>query len=215
MTGTVSGGGRNPLGHIALWGKRLAALAALLYGAIGKFWSPPPPELAAEAQSTDDVWKPFARFVIVLLLGLMVLPMMRWACSREHTRKWTITAALAVTAGIVVFFSYNYLLDQWTVESEGKRYYVGTELREELKTPRLMKMQPRDLLSEGEWNPLEIWTEPSLRRRHLILSGIYVLCAPVFAVAMLAALQTAYCATRKQRASPARRAEGELRRSGT
>lgn len=187
----------NPFEIIDIWWQRISAFGAIMLGTIGEFWLPPPPELVDEAQASGDIWKPFVKFVIVVLLGLMVVPMMRWCCRRRHALKWAKVASVALIAGIIAFFTYNFLLDKWTVSSGGKRYYSGSELREELQVPRLRKMQPRELLAEGEWDPLKIWTERSLRRRYFILSGVYVLCAPIFAIGILATVQTAYCGVRR------------------
>jgi hypothetical protein len=190
----------NPFKHIDLWWNRIAAFATVVMGTIGNFWVPPPPELATGNQAFDAAIKPFAKFVITLLLGIMVLPMTGWCCKREHARKWLKVAVACLVGGIVAFFSYQQLLGAWTVENQGKRFYVGSELRPESKkfVERHKGMQPRDLLMDAEWEPLNVWTERSLRRRHLLLCGVYVLCAPIFAIGMLATAQLIYCATSKE-----------------
>ncbi len=190
----------DPFRQIDLWWNRLAVFATIVMGTISDFWLPPPPELATDNQEFDVIMKPFAKFVITMLLGLMVLPMVRWCCKREHARKWLKVAAVSLVAGIVAFFYYQHLLGAWTVKNEGKRYYIGTELKEESKRfmDRHKEAQPRDLLFNAEWEPLNVWTERSLRRRHLLLSGVYVLCAPIFAIGILATAQLVYCATSKE-----------------
>jgi hypothetical protein len=200
MTAKTAARSKNPLRVVDTWWTRIAALATIVMGTIGDFWVPPPPELTTTDMAFDPFIKPFAKFVITMLMGLLILPMVQWCCKREHARKWIKVVLAALAAAILAFFSYQYLLGKWTVESGGKRYYVGWELKEE--TQQYIGFhkdaQPRELLQNAEWNPLNVWTERSLRRRHLGLSAIYVLCAPIFAIGMLATAQLIYCATSKE-----------------
>jgi len=191
---------KNPFGYLDLWWNRLAVFVTVVMGTISDFWLPPPPVLATENAGVDAIMKPFAKFVIALLLAMMVLPMVGWCCRREHARKWLKVVAASLVAGVFAFFTYQYLLGAWTVENEGKRYYVGTELKDEARlfVARHKGVQPRELLNNAEWEPLNVWTERSLRRRHLLLSAVYVLCAPIFAIGILATAQLLYCATSKE-----------------
>ncbi|HYS43942.1 MAG TPA: hypothetical protein VEM32_08185, partial [Geobacteraceae bacterium] len=63
----------DPFRQIDLWWNRLAVFATIVMGTISDFWLPPPPELATDNQEFDVIMKPFAKFVITMLLGLMVL----------------------------------------------------------------------------------------------------------------------------------------------
>lgn len=179
-----------------LW-KTLVPVATLIMGTIGNFWVPPPPGPAGEVEGSDRIFFYFAQFVIAILLGLMVLPMMKWCCLKRHAWFWGKVAAAVLVAGIVAFFSYQNLLGDWTVVHDGRRMYVGSEVKPEVAefVRRHLSMSKSELLENAGWDPRLIWTENSLARRRLVLAVFYVLCAPLFAVAIVSVAQIVYCSS--------------------
>jgi hypothetical protein len=186
-----------PVGRIESQWKKLLPAATLIIGVIGNFWQEPPPGLG-EAGSKAVTY--FSQFVVTIFIGLMVLPMMKWSSRKKHAFLWGKIAAIALLAGIVAFFSYQYLAEEWTYSHAGKVLYVGSELREDVRefvqhNPNLPRAE---LFENAGWDPTNIWTEKSLHRRRLVLTGVYVLCTPLFAIAIMAVVQILYCSSKKR-----------------
>ena len=168
---------------------------------IASFWVPPPPDLPSD----NETMVSFGKFVVVILAGLMILPMMKWS-KKRHAGFWGIITAASLILGIIAFFSFQYLVKTSTVKHGDKVLYIGTEVREDVKS--FIDKHPgygkEELLENAGWNPKMIWTEKSLDRRRLILSMVYVLCIPFFAIAIMAVVQLIYCAGSRS-GSPRRR----------
>jgi len=168
---------------------------------IASFWVPPPPDLPSD----NETMVSFGKFVVVILAGLMILPMMKWS-KKKHAGLWGIITAASLILGIIAFFSFQYLVKTSTVKHGDKVLYIGTEVREDVKS--FIDKHPgygkEELLENAGWNPKMIWTEKSLDRRRLILSMVYVLCIPFFAIAIMAVVQLIYCAGSRS-GSPRRR----------
>lgn len=183
----------SPVRRIDTQWKKLLPAATLIIGTIGNFWDTPPPDLGGDS---PKALAHFAQFIVTILIGLMVLPMMKWCCRKTHAWLWGKVAAVALIAGIVAFFAYQHLLGQWTVTHGSRVLYVGTEVRQDVKefVQNNPSMPKYELLEYAGWDPRNVWTEKSLLHRRLILSGVYILCTPLFAIAVVAVAQLMYCA---------------------
>jgi hypothetical protein len=186
-----------PAGRIGSQWKKLLPAATLIIGVVGNFWHEPPPGLGAESSKSITY---FSQFIVTVLIGLMVLPMLKWSGRKTHAYLWGKIAVIALIAGITAFFSYQYLSDEWTFRHNDKILYIGSVPREDVKEfiQRNPGLSHSELLEYAGWDPRNIWTEKSLHRRRLILTGVYVLCTPLFAIAIMAVAQVLYCSNKKR-----------------
>ena len=143
----------------------------------------------------------FATFTVSVVLGLMILPQMKYR-EKGHAWLWGKIAAIALILGAAAFFTYLYLQSSWTVKHEGTVLYIGSEPIDEGVARFLREnkgLSKEELLRDfASWDPKLIWTERSIIRHSLIIAGVYVLCTPIFAIAMIAVIQLMYCATRRE-----------------
>ncbi|AJE04072.1 hypothetical protein [Geobacter pickeringii] len=186
----------NPIRRVDQLWTMVLPVATLIMETVRSFWDTPPPDLAGVSSGSDRALYSFAQFVVAILLGLMVLPMTKWCCRRVHAWFWGKVAALALVLAVVAFFSYQRLLAGWTVRHGTAVLYVGTEVRPEVKefVRKNPDMGTAELLENAGWQPARIWTEHSLLHRRLVLAGVYILCTPLFAAAIMAVAQLMYCA---------------------
>ena len=172
------------------WNVLLHAATAMM-ATIGSFWVPPPPDLPSDNETLVS----FGKFIVTILAGLAILPMMKWCCKKEHAWLWGKVAAAALILGILAFFSFQYLLDSWTVRHGNKVLYTGFTVKQDVEP--FVKAHPEygkeELLENAGWDPNIIWTERSLLLSRLILSAMYVLCIPFFAIAIMSVVQLVYC----------------------
>jgi TIR domain len=171
--------------HRAIWWL-LAAGAVLL---------PAPVGMAEPSQRSILI---VARLAIAALVGLMSLPLKLWA-QRKHLWIWGTVATLCLLLSFVALISYEQLKQSWTVSYAGKRVVAGTTLTPEAAdyhrdNPHLT---PPELLEDAIGDPSKVWTQESTEPRRLRLNALYFSCLPTFAVAMLALVQSLYCARRK------------------
>jgi len=175
------------------WNILLAATTAVM-ATIHTFWE-------LDALELSKAVSGFATFTVSIILGLMVLPQMKYR-AREHARLWGKVAAIALILGTAAFFSYLFLQSSWTVRHKDTVLYTGSEPVDAGVARFLAEnrgISKQQLLEKyASWDPKLIWTERSIIRRSLIVAGVYVLCTPIFAVAMIAVIQLMYCATRKK-----------------
>lgn len=184
----------NPLDTLKKqWNVLLAATTSVM-ATIHTFW---------ELNSLDlsKAVSGFATFTVSIVLGLMILPQMKYR-EKCHARLWWKVAAVALVLGTAAIFSYLYLQSSWTVKHQDTVLYIGSEPVDE-GVARFLKenqgLSKEELLGKyASWDPGLIWTERSIIRRRLIVAGVYVLCTPIFAIAMMAVIQLMYCATRKE-----------------
>ena len=184
----------NPLSDLKKqWNVLLAATTALM-ATIHTFW---------ELNSLDlsKAVSGFATFTVSIVLGLMILPQIKYR-EKCHARLWWKVAAVALLLGAAAFFSYLYLQSSWTVRHQDTVLYIGSEPVDE-GVARFLKenqgLSKEELLGKyASWDPGLIWTERSIIQRRLIVAGVYVLCTPIFAIAMIAVIQLMYCATRRE-----------------
>lgn len=168
----------------------LFLVATWVMTTIGGFWVPPPADITNDNKSMTV----FAKFIVSIIIGLMILPMSKWY-QKKYAFSWGMIALLTLVIGITAFFTAQYLRDIWTVTDRGDVYYTGTTytdaavayLKEHPQTTR------KELLEDATWKPEYIWTEDSIRNCRLILASVYVLCTPLFAICMVSIVQLLYC----------------------
>ena len=71
---------KNLLGRIEKPWKLLLPVATWIMATIASFWIPPPPDLP----SNNETMVSFGKFIVTILVGLMILPMMKWCCNKKH-----------------------------------------------------------------------------------------------------------------------------------
>lgn len=182
---------------IVKYWKQLLPVAGWVMATIATFWNPPLPDLPGESKT----YVSFARFVVAVFLGVMILPMRRWSF-RRHAWLWGGIAAVALVCGVVAFFGYQSQQQEWTTTYNGKLIFVGSELTEwaaKFKVAHPDEATKEALLESAAGNPKLVWTEKSINRCRLILCAVYVLAMPFFAVAIIATAQVALCVRAQKR----------------
>jgi TIR domain len=171
--------------HRAIWWL-LAAGAVLL---------PAPVGMAEPSQRSILI---VARLAIAALVGLISLPLKLWA-QRKHLWIWGTVATLCLLLSFVAVISYEQLKQSWTVSYAGKRVVAGTTLTPDAADYHRANphLTPPELLEDAIGDPSKVWTQESTEPRRLRLNALYFSCLPTFAVAVLALVQSLYCARRK------------------
>ena len=138
------------------------------------------------------------RLAVAALVGLMLLPLKLWS-HRRHLRIWGAVTVLFSLLSIVSLVSYAQLKQSWTVGYAGRQIVVGSVL-----TPHAASYHEAnpgftaaELLEDAVGDPQKVWTRESMEPRRLKLNALYLSCIPTFAIAVLALIQSLYCARRK------------------
>jgi hypothetical protein len=176
------------------WNLFIWALVCLAT-ALGTFLLPAP---AGILQSNGKATFGFAGLAGTALVGLMAVPICLWR-QRKHLRLWTSLAVLSLALVLVVFLSYAYLKDSWSLQFSGKTVIVGetyipSVLEYKRQNPEYSNLQ---LLEDAAGDPSLVWTPDSIRARRHVLAGLYLICMPTLGVFFLSLAQAVYCADRK------------------
>ena len=157
--------------------------------------------LPAPAGMTEPHQRPIlivVRLAVAALVGLMLLPLKLWS-QRRHLRIWGAVAVLFSLLSIVSLVSYAELKQSWTVGYAGRQIVVGSVL-----TPHAASYHQAnpgftsaELLEDAAGDPQKVWTRESTEPRRLKLNALYLSCIPTFAIAVIALVQSLYCARRK------------------
>ena len=138
------------------------------------------------------------RLSIAALVGLISLPLKLWS-QRKHLPIWAAVATVFSLLSIMSLVSYEELKQAWTVSYAGKRIVAGNTLTPE--AAKYHKANPHytaaELLEDAAGDPQKVWTTESTEPRRLRLNALYLSCIPTFAIAVLALVQSLYCARRK------------------
>ena len=163
--------------------------------AAGAFLLPAPVGMAEPNQRPILV---VVRLAIVALIGLMSLPLKLWS-QRRHLPIWGAIATVFSVLSIMSLVSYEQLKQSWTVSYAGKRLVAGTTLTPD--AANYHQAHPHytaaELLEDAAGDPQKVWTTESTEPRRLRLNALYLSCIPTFAIAVLALVQSLYCARRK------------------
>lgn len=175
----------------------LAEAAAWLLSLIGTFLVPPP---TGTQQSPQDspVWH-FGRFVLILFVGLLLVPVQSWNRA-EHTPRWFVLAVIGFVGCFVAFFGYTYLGDTWTCKYDGRSVVVGSEWTTHgagYAAGPGANLTCEQRLWEHRGEVEELWTKESIDSRRRLLALIYLLSLLLFSAALICVLQTVYCRQRR------------------
>ncbi len=176
------------------WNRRIHQTVFWLMAA-GAFLLPAPVGMTEPHQRPILI---VVRLAVAALVGLMLLPLKLWS-QRRHLRIWGAVAVLFSLLSIVSLVSYAELKQSWTVGYAGRQIVVGSVL-----TPHAASYHEAnpgftaaELLEDAAGDPQKVWTRESTEPRRLKLNALYLSCIPTFAIAVLALVQSLYCARRK------------------
>jgi len=161
---------------------KLSQIATWIFGIIGVFLLPPP--VGSEGDSIEG----FAKFVLVVATGLVLVRVRRWSLRRA----W-IVAACSLVLSVIAFFAYRYFVASWTCTYFEVPLVVGSDehltnlARQHLsQNPNL----PCELLLQDFGGQAElVWSRQALISRRFALAGAYLLCVPLLTVCVIALLQ--------------------------
>jgi hypothetical protein len=174
-----------------------AQLAVWLGGVLGGFLMPPPVGISA---GEEKVWLRLGQFIVAVVLGLVFLAARRWN-QRRHIVWWCGVALLSLSFAIGAFFRYQYLTLAWTGSYVGEKVVIGS-----VHTPQGLAYATRnpnvsrdDLIFDFAGKTEDIWTRDSINRRRLILAATYISCLPLFAICVIAVVQSVQCGSDQKR----------------
>jgi len=184
--------------------KKLTKFGVFIMGIIGSFW------ITLPFNPGSDKYKSlihFAQFIVAIIVGLILYLKKKSHNRQAEARSWGKIAIISLVLSIIAFFGYYMLFENWTVKHEGKVLVIGYQVQEDVKefVARNPDMSDRELLSNAAWSPWKIWTASSIRRVRNLLSVLYVLCAPFFAITMVAVAQVMTCAGGREPPAPRKR----------
>jgi hypothetical protein len=197
---------------VPIW-KELLPVAAFIIGTVSSIGVDPPYSPGSEGAAN---LVNFARFIVAAFIVLIVMPTIKKRETKVQAKIWGRVAAIALTASIVVYFVYDNWRGEWTVthrisKEKQKVIVVGPrdELRDDVKefVANNRAMTDWELLSNAAWTPYKIWKGESIRRRRFILSMMYILFTPLFALTMVAVAQVMSCTGSRE---PPSRRKGQL-----
>ena len=169
------------------WGP-LAEAATWIFGIIGSFLLPPP-VIANETQ-----WPNFAKFIIAVCVGLLVLLALLWR-KQKHWIGWALAALLFFAGGVGSFFTYQHLTDSSTCTYQGKLVVIGKTYTQH--GAKYVQENPGiscgDLIDQHIGKVEDVWTKDSIDSARLKLLAVYVGCMPLFTICIISLLQAIYC----------------------
>jgi len=177
--------------------KRMSQFGIVIAGITGSFWFTLP------YNPDSDKYKGlinFARFIVGIIAVLIVYLKKRSRDRQAEARFWGKVAVVSLVASIVAFFGYYMIFENWTVKHNEKVLVIGYQYKTDVQefVAKNPDMSPRDLLSYAAWSPWKIWTAESIRRVRILLAMFYVLCAPIFAITVVAVAKVMTCAGSKE-----------------
>jgi hypothetical protein len=185
------------LGSIESLVNKISQFGVVIMGIIGIFWFTLP------YNPGSDKYKGlinFTRFIVAIIVVLIVYLKKRSRNRQAEARFWGKVAAVSLVASIVAFFGYYMIFENWTVKHDEKVLVIGYQVKEDVQefVAKNPGMSPYELLSNAAWSPWKIWTAESIRRVRILLSVLYVLCAPFFAITLIAVAKVMSCAGSKE-----------------
>ena len=187
----------------------LLGIAASLLVSIGLFFFFP------DYLETEDFFNisNLGRWIAVIVVGLMLIPMSKWKLKR-HLRGWVTATITFLVLSILSFFIFFYFNQAWTSQCKGKTVLIGSVMKpnvkegsiksisyqikqgspdisdEELSKRANEKLKDSGfLLGKAGCLPTEIWTDDSIKARKIVLAVFYVLALPFFILTMMSLLQ--------------------------
>jgi hypothetical protein len=152
----------------------------------------------------DSVWYHFAHFLVSALIGLMFIPMSARS-ARRYTRFWSWVCVVVLLMGIVTFFTYQALRANWTVKYSTERVVTGDRYTKEaenyrgqVKSEQRREIPDEELVMDYGGKTESIWEKDSIRRRRLIIAGVYIASLSLFAATIITLIQALYCNSLKR-----------------
>jgi hypothetical protein len=174
----------------------VAGVAAILLTAILAFLLPPPFRITSDADQLNSL----ARFVAVIVVGLMFVPILRWK-SRKFAWWWVTSAIVTLIIGLACLFTYEKLKRQWTClcMDENTLIVIGSGAPNP-NNPSVTQYPNncRKWLEDVSCNASLIWTKDSIESNQLTLMAVYILALPLFIICALSAAQAVYCQQQPQ-----------------
>jgi FtsH-binding integral membrane protein len=171
---------RQPLRFVrGSWNLLICALLCLAT-ALGSFLLPVP---AGVLESNEKAGFGLAGLAGAALVGLMAIPVRLWH-QKKHLRLWIGFALSSLALVLVVFLSYAYLKDSWSLQYFGKTVIVGSSYTELALTHKRQNPQQSNLqlLEDAAGNSSLVWTPDSIKTHRHILAGLYIASLPAFAI---------------------------------
>jgi hypothetical protein len=145
------------------------------------------------------IWYRFTHFIVAALIGLMFIPITRWP-NKRYTSRWALFTLILLILGVVLFFQYQSLRDDWTVAYDKKPVIIGkTYSRDALNYKEMVKgeenreVSDRELVMAAAGRTENLWNIEELHRRGRILAAVYVGSIAIFTVAIISLIQALYC----------------------
>jgi TIR domain len=176
------------------WNLLICALVCLAT-ALGNVLLPVP---AGVLESNEKASFGLAGLAGAALVGLMAIPVRLWH-QRKHLRLWGAFTILSLALVLVVFLSYAYFKDSWSLQYAGKTVITGSTYVPSVPDYKRENPQYSDLqlLQDAAGNSSLVWTPDSIRTHRHILAGLYIASLPAFAIFLVSLAQAVYCADRK------------------
>jgi hypothetical protein len=169
----------------------VAGLSAILLTVILAFLLPPPFRLTKDAEQLNSL----ARFVAIIVVGLMFVPILRWRL-KKYVWGWVTATVFTLIVGLVCLFAYEKLKREWTCPclDEGSLIVVG-QGDPNPKNPSVQQHPDncRIWLEDVSCDASLIWTKNSVESNQLSLMAVYILALPLFIICALSVAQAVYC----------------------
>ncbi|MBS0523074.1 MAG: hypothetical protein JSS04_05490 [Proteobacteria bacterium] len=173
----------------------LAQFAAWASATIGVFLVDPP---QLWEDSGSDTILMFARFLTVILLGLVIFVAAKWNTLR-YAKRWALFTVLTTIVAAGLFFSYRYTYANWTcpyVDDGRPPKVIGIHMSADavhmLGVNHLWTC--KELIQSVIGRTQKIWPPDEIEQRYFIFLFIYTATTLLFCAAILGLLQTLRCA---------------------
>jgi hypothetical protein len=157
--------------------------------------------ITGQVLSTESLSK-LAQLVVTVLLGVGFALAVR-SQRLKTVLVWSLCALGSLAVAVACLFLYLGLVSSWTCTYQDARVVVGDELTQPHGVD-YMKGEGKGQSCET-WiddhigNVQEIWTRRSILQRELVLLFLYIATFPLFALCLMATIQTTAEATRRTR----------------
>ena len=165
------------------------AFAAVLLAAAAATLTPAPAAIEATSANARSA---FAALASAAIVTFAVLPFFLWPAMAQP-RIWAGVALGALASGVGAYIGSEYAQRTCTVRYADRTVVIGTELTplgENYKRAN-PDLSSEELLFDAAGVPQRVWTESSIGRCGVLLSGTYFLWIPFLVVCLLATAQAA------------------------
>ncbi len=180
-----SSGASGESGMRKLW-RRLAQTAAWLCALLATFVFPPPTDITSDP---SRVFVFFSRFIVAILVGLLTLPLGKFAAKRYAV--WRLVSIALLAAGITSFFGYEDLRSKYTADYQGDQRVIGWTFTYEgwIHKDSEKGITNKQLLADALGDPAGIWTAESIHKASLWIHLYYLLTVITLAACVITLVQ--------------------------